>query len=431
MKPLLSIGAAAVTMLLGVVETSAQLGLQDVLRGTPQSTLANPAVLLAERLTVQIASYGTSTQLSFRPRDIGSPDAGALVISPERLSKVLPERVSGRLGLDASTILINVRRDWGQFGFHHGVRGMADVRTPRATLSLIAEGNRVALGRRVEVLPEGYASTWHELGGHYARRLGGGVTLGARVKLLLGSSDLRMVDRAAVVSVAPADFAFTYAIDASGRSAGYGLDFGRDSLEAPRFTLAPGAGIGAALDIGFVRAVGRRLSFGVGLRDLGAISWGGRRHDASGEGVYVGAEGNVFAEDFSLSTLASYDSVRALIGLRSTAERYTAGLPAKLTAHAGYRWTEAWTVGLVGDLRWSARRATANLAASVLYEWTSVLRFGGVLGVGGRGSFAGLSADVRLGPILVYASTEQVLGLLSPYATANTHGRLGVAVVME
>ena len=416
---------------LALAPAAGQLGLQEVVRGTPHATLSNPALSLPARLTVQVASYGTSTQLSFRPRDIGAPDGGRLVISPEAIRAALPEEVRGRLGLDVSTVIVNCGRDWGQFGFHHALRGQADVRSPRAALLLVAEGNRVVLGRPAQVLPQGYAATWHEFGGHYARRLTGGVTVGARAKLLLGASDLRMADPAATVAVSPVDFAVEYDIAATGYSAGYGLDFGADSLEALRLTLAPGAGVGAAVDLGIVYAPDRRWAIGLGLRDLGAIRWRGRRHDATGAGVYVGAEGDVFAEEFSLGALASYDSVRALVGLRTRPTRYGRGLPAKLTAHARYDLSRTWTVGAVSTALLSAGRVYVNAAGTVLYEVWEGLHVGGAAGLGGGGAFAGVSLDARLGPVAVYASTEQALGLLAPYATRNTHGRLGVALVWE
>lgn len=425
--------ACAVALLFAPRSLCAQLGLQDVLTAAPTAVLVNPAAELPERLTFQLASYGTSTQLSFRPEDIGRREDGGLVISPAAVSATLPEEADGRLSIDASTLLVNVRRDGYAFGFHHGVRAFADVVAPRATLSLIAEGNRVAIGAPLRVLPKGYFSTWHEVGAHYSRDLGERVRIGGRVKLLLGASDIRLDgEQRADLAVAAGSYAVAYDIDAEGLSAGYGLDFGGDTVATPQLTFGPGAGAGAAVDLGIVVSPSEGFRFGVGVRDLGAIRWGtGRRHSATASGVYRGAEGNVFAEDFSLTAVASYDSVRRRLNLATAEEGYGRRLPAKLTAHASRTLTDRLSVGAVATALFSTETTTVNAGVSGAYRLSEYVALGLLIGAGSEGGFVGGSVEARLGPVRVVAASDQALGLANQYGPRSTHGRVGVAWVVE
>lgn len=411
----------------------AQLGLQNVLQRTPQSVLTNPAVLLDDRLTVQLASYGVSTQLSFSPADLGSVSDGALFLSPEAIERTIVAEASARLELDASTLVVNMRRPWGQLGFHHGVRAFADAVFPQAALMLIAEGNRVTIGASRSVLPEGYLSTWHELGFHYARQFGSGLRVGGRVKLLLGASDLRLSGgQRGRLEVSPADYAIAYDVAAEGFTAGYDIDLAADSLALSSLAFAPGGGYGAALDLGLAFAPSEAFEYGLSVRDLGGIRWTrGRRHGAMGGGVYRGAEGDVFAEGYSLTAVAGYDSVRQRLGLLSEDDAYASRLPAKLTAHARYTLSERVDLGAVAMAVLTPGRSGFNVALRGGYRVARELRVGLVAGGGREGVFVGGSVEARLGSVLLFASSDQVLGLFDAYRPRSTHGRLGVAWVRE
>lgn len=390
----------------------AQLSLHASLTDDYDAVLVNPALLAGHRTTLRIGSVHSAGALNYAPNELGDEVDGDLLLRP-RLSRANVDRpLEAFVGYQLQSVGLNVRRDGHQFGLHHRVRLDAELDAPGALVRLGVEGNAPLAGSELEVLPQGDVMLYHEIGLHYGRSLTPKLAVGARMKLLAGSAHVGEFEGSARVTTAADDYRIDYALAAAFRTAGTDFDLDAETYEFDLDAGELGAGLGAAVDLGIVLRPRRAFEVSIALRDLGAIRWMDRakRHAGSGSGTYVGASGNVFAEDFAFDFEAVVDGLRDDAQLRSVTEAYTVGLTPKLDAHARYRLGDATDLTATLRTRFGLRPATAA-TVGLAQRFGELLHVGAHLGRQADQLIYGGRVRVGLGPVsmIAYADTAPVL----------------------
>ena len=420
----LALSAAAVST------ARAQVDLQATLAYGATAVGHNPALLPDRDLTIQLVNFHTATAFNFVPGDLGTSDDGALRLRRANVRATLPAVATGLAQADAATVLVNVRRDWGQWGFGHAFRVDASARATPELVELIAFGNADLLGERLPLEGEGSIATWHEASAHLGLRLSPKLVVGVRAKLLLGGTQLGVVEGARLgATFDPQSYAVSYDADVAVRATGYRVDLDSLSFRGPKNFAGVGAGTGFAATLGIVYRPTQRLEIAVAADDLGVIRWkGGSTYAASGAGVYRGLEGNVFAEGYRFSVDAVVDDFEERIGIDETAGAYRTTLRYHLSAHARMRLSERLDVAVSAAAREGFGELDGGALASVDYQLSPTWRLGAGAGVANGQLALAARATARLGAVEVYAASNDLVGLLSPYGSRNTHGRIGVAL---
>ena len=105
-------------------------------------------------------------------------------------------------------------------------------------------------------------------------------------------------------------------------------------------------------------------------------------------------------------------------------------LPTKIYLSSTYELTEKLRLGALLYTEMDARDTRFGFVANANYKMSDLLTVGGTLGLR-NGSFdnLGLSAVAKLGPVQVYAVTDNVIGAFKPLEAKNSNARLGINLI--
>ncbi|MEL6393681.1 MAG: DUF5723 family protein, partial [Bacteroidota bacterium] len=254
-----------------------------LLRGSWQSTFANPALLhsLEGKLTVGLPGvYNDLRSENITLKDVLVEEGDRRVLDISRGIDALDERNELRDQADFETIGIAYRGKKWAFGFAHRIRYDGAINYPKTLVQLIWEGNAQFIGETVDIRPDLSIGGYHEFALTAAYKLSDKLSIGGRVKFLSGINQVssqeggRLTLRTDEVAFA-LELDQDYTINSAG-SLRYedARDFDLDT-EFARFTtdnlFSNNTGIaidlGAQLDLGSVRIQAAAQDLG------GTIDW--------------------------------------------------------------------------------------------------------------------------------------------------------------
>ncbi|MEM9823846.1 MAG: DUF5723 family protein, partial [Bacteroidota bacterium] len=322
---------------------------------------------------------------------------------------------------------------------NHATKFNTDFRYSDNYVRLLGEGNAQFAGEVIEFGPRIQQDAYNEFGLGLAYSINDKISVGARVKYLTGIGNISTGDNSSIrlftdddiyqISI-DSDYQlratdFINYTDTSFFDLSYPENYGLDEL----FT----SNNGFAFDLGIDWKVSDQLQVSASIIDVGKINWkeNATAYVSDGaesfEGVEIDFPSVLRGEVASFSNNIDTIDFNNLFNFQQNPTEYSSTLPARMYLSAQYQVNERLRLGAL------------YLAEFYLGEQNSAfalnadLRVNRLLSVGASYAYRyealdnlGLNARLKLGPIQLFAVTDNVFAAVRPYGTENTNARFGL-----
>ena len=388
-----------------------------------QSHKTNPAFLPAEGLTIGLP--GLHNTLFFTGPTYGDAlrqENGGTVLDVDNLIAQLEDRNLVRENLDIETIGIAFSTGKWRFGFQHTARFSGFLDYPKELPQLVWKGNAQFVGQTIELGNDLQIFSYNEFGLAAAVELAP-VTLGARVKFLTGIGDVSTAERQSIALTTDEEFyqltlVSDYQLNTSA-SFDYesfndfqlNYDFGRiDPAELFNNNTGWSVDLGVDVDLG-------KLSLAASVVDLGQITWNKevRNYLSDGTFVYDGLDISQALTGDSVNFSQALDTLEQIFHFDSTSVSYQTDLPAKVYLSGTFELTDSWRIGGLLFNEWYRGKRFPAAAVNVQTDLGSWLTVGANYAVY-RNTYSnlGLTAILHLGPVQLYALTDNIVAAFHP-----------------
>lgn len=283
---------------------------------------------------------------------------------------------------------------------------------------LLAQGNAAFIGQTLEIGPGFTLNAYNDLyvGAQYQM---GKWTAGIRPRLLFGTAGMETLKNTIRFTTDEAYYQLRFENEYIIRSSALFRISTFDEIEFSypnmRFDNLFYNNSGFALDAGLSYAFSDKTELSASITDFGKIKWDffPRVFTSRGSFTYEGVDLINYISDSTGINIA--DSLVNLFEFNQTIAPFTTVLPSKIYLGFSHQLNDQWRFSALyrmEDFRFSERSALSLSAVCQI----SLLNLG-VNYTMRRNNFSsvGLSASIRLKPILLYVATENIFALIKPF----------------
>ena len=320
-------------------------------------------------------------------------------------------------------------KNWN-FSVGHSARIIGNLNLPKDTYTLLREGNASFIGQEVSVgvALQGTSFNQYALGVSYGSSA---ARVGVRVKLLTGSQDVSTEEYGVRLftddDIYQLRFTNNYIINTSslftfGDLDDYSFDFDRNLVNT-LFT----KNIGIGLDIGMSFKISDESMVAVSVYDIGEINWnddvtnyrskGGFSFEGLDIADYIGNE----------SVVELRDSILNLLKFDETQESYSSKLPLQFNISLLHHLNDNVDLDAAFNLASFNGFSYYNFRLGGQYKINKLARVGVSYSYNQHELInLGLSGVFMVGPVQLFARTDNLLGVLNPVKSGYTNGFIGM-----
>ncbi len=415
-----------------------QLMLYQLNSRLPQSNLINPGLFPDYKVTVGLpvlsSTYVSANggQLSFDNAFTRSAD-DSLHFNPQKLADNLDENNRLEINSNVQLFYLGLKANENYFSLSLNERIEAGLTYPKTFVQLLAGGNGAYEGQLLAFDGLGLrAQAYHELAASYGRDINDKLSIGIRAKFLSGVAGID-VDNISAGLLTSTDSLYLYSSAFNINMAGYDLIDGTDDIfqSATAFKNK-----GFAVDIGAHYWVNDKLRVSMAVNDLGSITWDNNTRQIQFDEVNYSFTGIDFLEVLnqnndpdlltqeidSLQELFEPDTVNGI--------SYKTKLAPKFYVGGSYHVGKHHTFG--ATFYCDVFKGTFKPAFGLSYN----LQLGHIWTIGINASYRnssfnniGIGTTLTLGPVQLYALTENVTALTGPADARVLDARVGMNLV--
>lgn len=412
------------------------------MRQVGQSNETNPAIVQQERFVVGLPGVGTNLLFDGPTYNqiVTKKDGKPIIDIDQILDNLEPENFI-RNDLRLSSLSLAVRLKNLSLSAGHSVRYHAFFKYPETLPQVVWQGNAQFIGETVALGNELQLTGYQELAIGAAYTFGK-ITLGAKGKILGGIADASTDydHHSATLYTDPDVYQITLAGDYILHTSN-SIDFNDyQDINAEfdygklNFKQLFGENNGMTFDFG-ARFQTEQWDIAASVLDLGSIEW---RNDvthyaATKSYEYDGldfSEALTGGENADLNS--ALDTLEQIFQVEKTSGNYSFDLPSKMYLSALFKLNERWSFGgmfFQENFRKELSTGGAVGANAALKKW---LTAGATYGYrGDRFDNLGLNLILKLGPVQVFAVTDNVASLFSLGDSRNFSGRIGGNLVFK
>ena len=423
----------AIIAVLGQVMVYGQSDLSTILCGhLAQSSLYNPARLPGEKFVLTLPSvYFGAGSSGVAIQDILDNQNGSWINNLSSNNTLNTEVNIETIGLYFGS------KKW-KFGLHHSVRSTGNLDYSKDLAELVWFGNSKFIGKTIDIGPKIDFTSFHELGLAAAYSFGK-LTVGGRIKYLswIGNAS---TERSALQLETSDDIyqlklTSDYLLNTSGAISYYALDSIQFNGNQLSFNKLFGKNNGISFDLGATFDITPKLEISVAAQDLGAkIRWKDEVTNLSTKGVstYNGIElKDLIYSDTTTNFENVLDSVQKAFNLVSSQNSYSSTLPSRYFVTANFKVTKALSINGLLFFQSFASKTISSFAVGAQYNLFSWLNVGANYAVKQNTPFnIGVNATLKLGPVQLFALTDNIATIFNPYQSKSASGRIGLNVVL-
>jgi hypothetical protein len=259
-------------------------------------------------------------------------------------------------------------------------------------------------------------------------------SVGANIKYLTGIAAVKTVHSEASIFTSDEYYQLTLTSDILLRTGGL-TDIFDENENAILVNNDPAAFFnsnnrGFAVDLGIRFTPSESAEFQVAMKDIGQVSWQENALEQRSRGTYQydGVNINLYDDendDFDLDEIR--DSLDALLNFTAMENNFITSLPARIMLSGQYRIQPTLSAGVLVNSEFYGNATSTLFAVNVQKQFGRWLYTGVTAGYHTlSSSFLGLNAAVSLGPVQVFAITDNLLTLLDVEKGRGTNLRAGV-----
>jgi len=420
-----------------------ELGLH-MMRSLGQAGKTNPAIVPQQKLFIGVPGvafnyYHTAGAIN----DLLKKENGKNILDLDELIAQADPENDLNIDLEVETIRLYYRLGKLSLSFNHAIKSNTFIHYPKTLPQLFWQGNGQFVGQEVSFGPEQQSSAYNEFGLGAALEVGK-LSIGGRVKFLSGIGDVSTDRNQASLytdddiyqlrlqtdyNINTSTFAPTFLFDSLGT---VGVEYTFDDIL--NFNDIFTSNTGYAFDLGLTYQATEKLQLALSVIDIGQIKWNDKvtQYRSNGTFEYDGLDiSNIFQDD-ELDFEGTLDTLETIFNFKESSNDYTTKLPAKVYASATYQLNDRWQLG--GMYYSEHFRGRTNVAAAI----SANAKVGKFFQLGAsyamrNETFAnvGLNVIATVGAIQLYAVTDNIIGMVSPYDSENVNGRVGLNIILD
>lgn len=406
--------------------------------GLYQQHLMNPAHVPDKKITIALPSfYFNLSNSAFALDDVAEVDANnTLILNGQNVVSNLDPSNSLQFNTELQWIGVAAKIKGVGISATISTKAAATFIYPEEFPKLVFEGNGQYVGETINIAPEMQVLAYQEFAVGASYTVKEKITIGGRVKYLNGIADASTSeDRNRIEFYTDPDlYDITIATD-------YQYNITNLDNTFLSSNTATGLGVeqaftgnhGAALDLGVVIKPTEKLEIAASATNLGFIKWndGAKEYLSQNTTTYQGIDldGTVINDTIDFDGIR--DTLEVIFDIQTTnsLNGYTTGLPAQYSLQGSYELPKGFTVGALAYVESFRGRTRSSVALSGRKTFGKIAAVGLVYSVRNK-TFdnLGVNAMVNLGPIQVFALTDNVLTAFQPYKSRNVNFRLGANI---
>jgi len=335
-------------------------------------------------------------------------------------TSVVTETFSVTFGLKNLKISIN-----------HAMKFNAFLDYPKELVELAWNGNSQFIDQTIEIGPDIHAFAYNEFGIGVALKILN-IDAGARLKILTGIGDLSTERNQVSVYTDPDIYQLTFTTDYLINTSSFFVYNGGNDFEIdfgdPSFNDVFASNFGTAIDLGASFKI-KDINLSASIIDLGFISWKKNTVNYHSQGTYTyeGVDISGIIRDDSISFEGALDSIGDILNFQETYSNYTTMLPAKIYLSGTYDVGARMTFGALIYSEFYRGKVYPAFAVSAR------ARFGNILSIGASYAIRnktydnfGINATIKLGPVQIFAVSDNIISAFQPYDSRNANLRFGI-----
>tara|TARA_B110000211_G_C14091373_1_gene559340 strand:+ start:2455 stop:4440 length:1986 start_codon:yes stop_codon:yes gene_type:complete len=402
----------------------------------PQSMRNNPAQMQRANFHIAITPLLPNVSLStisngFTLSDIFETVGDTTYATPDKLLDALGENnfISQQLNVDFISFGFKVKKK-NYFSFNVTERVNFALDYSKNFMTLLAKGtaNDEFLGNEISIDGTGFRfNHFREYGLGYTREVNDKLSIGGRFKFLQGLSHFDNEQTDITLYTDPVNYSITATSSIGVRVAGLGsglvsdkgLDFAIASILPAPEELIPSyttnfENIGFAIDLGAKYKINDRFTSTLNVTDVGFITWktDARRYfNNKAEFKFEGLDLTQYLADSTEYTDQLADSINDIFGLERRDQQFTTNLIANIYAGVEYKLNNTFTAGALFNgkvFNGGIYPSLTITTQTALGKWFQAIVSYSMLNRS-YDNF-GLGTAINVGPVQLYAVSDNVLG---------------------
>ncbi len=416
-----------------------ELGLH-FLNNVWESNLTNPAMTTDKKLTVILPSaYFTLGSPDLSIRDLTFTNAaGQTILNTDTLASRFKTMTHFDGAVNVQTLGLAFKINRWSFSVYNDVHAEGYTVIPKQLIQAAVQGNSQFIGQTVSIGPDVQTYAYSALGFGVAYQFPAGLTIGGRVKYLSGLAGIFTPSHQVniLTDAGAYNLTFTNNFDLRTYSLSSFADINNDFTKFITNKLFS-SNNGYAFDLGARFKLGK-LEVAASVIDLGgSINWkeDAKSYKSQGTYVYRGASATAASKFFGLSYLtdASFrDTLKRVVNLVEGSDSYTSNLPTKSYVSGFYQLQDNLRLGALLYIESGLANSSghSDLAFAANYKPFGLLNIGAVYALrNGQFDNLGLNGVLTLGPVQLYALTDNILSVFNAYSSKSSNGRVGLNLV--
>ena len=403
-----------------------------------QSNKTNPALMTAQKISIALPSvYYNILHTGGSFNDLIRKNAeGNKVLDLSQILNNLKDNNYLKTNFDVETLSFGIKANQHlQFNFSHTTKLNGFLNYPNTLPELIWNGNAQYVGLKVAFGPDVQLTAYHEFAFGAAYKWNK-ISFGAKLKYLSGVGDISTPKTKATLLTSSDGFDLNFDTDYQINTSSFlevasVIDYNFNFSDV-KFSKLFTKNTGLAFDFGFHAALSDKLQISASVIDLGKINWkeNNKTYTSTENFIYDGLDITDIIKADSISFDGTLDTLDKLFSFQETNPNYATSLPTKFYLTGKYQFDEHWQ--FAASLYGEKYRSTFSpgLALSARYKLNEILTVGMVYAVRNNTyTNIGLNAVLHLGPVQIFALSDNIVGALVPFNSTNTNGRLGLNLV--
>lgn len=424
---------------INTTSTAQQIGLH-FMDQTIQTNKTNPSFISDYKYVYSLPSpYIGFANSGATFNEIFTTSNGMTTINVNQVIDQLEDNnfVKTQFELDMTNIVVGYKNM--QFMLNHSFKFHTQFNYPKSLPELAWRGNAPFIGETVNIAPDLELRAYNEFGLGFAMRLAS-LNVGGRLKILTGVADISTGNTDASLYTDDEYYQLSIATDYQINMATL-VDFGGLENAADGFDMSDvsfgsliGKNMGIGLDLGATFDLNEKITVGASLVDIGRIKWKNNTYNyhSKGEYTFEGVDVSTLLNEDSIDFQSTIDTLQEVFGFQESRNAYTTALPAKAYVSGSYKITDFFKVGGLLYLERSAGgirpayslNASANFRNIVAGGLTYTI-------VNNTYNNIGLHLNVKLGPVQLFAVTDNIVSAFKPYDSHNMNARVGINMAFK
>jgi len=402
-----------------------------------QNNLTNPAAFTNNGYKINVSLlpsiYAGFHNSSIAPDDVLEKRGTSLFLDVEGLIEKMGDNAMNiQTNLNIETFSISYQTKRWQFSANHGVRLNTFHSIPKSMLQFAWGGNSQFVGETINIAPSQNILAYQEFGAGVGLKISDNLTLGTRLKYLVGIASYQTASAKASIYTDSEYYQLTantdYLINTGGLPES-DIDNG-EFLNLDGFEPALlGNNRGIAFDFGASFDINEKLNIQTSVLNIGKIKWEEdvNNYLSNGTSTFAGLDFQPIFEDGDYNPEDILDTIANTFEFTSSQNGFNTVLPSSFYLSGTYKVMPKLTVGALLYAQGFQSDLTTAVAVNVRKEFGNIFSIGGQYAfIEGGASNIGVSTALRLGPVQIFATSDNIIPLMNPMKARNVNMRFGM-----